>query len=66
MKIIKQVQERFELKGIGRPEYYLGGNFHTVKDIDIKEVGDDQKGHHLSGKWLKENIRTAFSAKTYV
>ena len=66
MKIIKEVQRKFELKGIGRPEYYLGGNFHTIRDIDLKEVGDDQKGHHLSSKWLKENVRTAFSAKKYV
>ena len=66
MKIIKEVQTKFTLKDIGKPEYYLGGNFHTVRNIDLKETDNDEKGHHLSRKWLKEDIKTAFSARTYV
>ena len=66
MTIIAEIQKKFTLKDIGKPEYYLGGNFHTIKNIDLKEVDNDTKGHHLSSKWLKEDVRTAFSARTYV
>ena len=31
MSIISEIQKMFMLKGIGTPEYYLGGNFHTAK-----------------------------------
>jgi len=67
MQIIEEIKEDYELKGIGRPEYYLGGNFHTTKDIDaIHEVDNDDKQHHLSSKWLKEGVKMAFSARTYI
>ena len=67
MKIIQDIQKDYMLKGIGKPEYYLGGNYHTTKDIDnVKEVGHDEKDKHLSTKWLKEGIKTAFSARTYI
>ena len=55
------------LKGIGRPEYYLGGNFHVTKEVDgQQEVDNDDKDHHLSPLWLKEGVKTAFSARTYI
>jgi len=31
MKLIKQLEERFSLKGTGVPEYYLGGDIEQVK-----------------------------------
>ena len=55
------------LKGVGKPEYYSGGNFHSTKDFDpLSEVDHDDKDHHLSQKLLKEGIKTAFSARTHV
>ncbi len=67
MKIIKEIQEDYSLKGIGKPEYYLGGNFHTVKDVDnVQEVGHDEKARHITHHWLKLRIKTAFSAQTYI
>ena len=45
----------------------MGGNFHSTKDFDLlSEVDHDDKDHHLSQKWLKEGIKTAFSAQTHV
>ena len=67
MSIIEEVRKDYMLKGVGKPEYYLGGNYHSTKDFDpLSEVEHDDKDHHLSSKWLKEGIKTAFSAKTYV
>ncbi|MCP4273878.1 MAG: hypothetical protein GY781_18300, partial [Gammaproteobacteria bacterium] len=67
MHIINEIKKDYMLKGVGIPEYYLGGNFHTTKDIDnTKEVGHDEKDKHLSYQWLKHNIKTAFSAQTYI
>ena len=55
------------LKSVGKPEYYLGGNYHSTKYFDpLSEVEHDDKDNHLSSKRLKEGIKTAFSAKTYV
>ena len=51
MSVIEEVKEHFMLKGIGKPEYYLGGNFYTTKDVDkTKEINHDVKGHHMSSK----------------
>ena len=45
------------LKGVGKPEYYLGGSFHTIKDIDgLQEANNDDPAFHLSSKWLKEGV----------
>jgi hypothetical protein len=54
MAIIEEIQKDYMLKGIGQPEYYLGGNFHTTKDVDnLSEVGNDLQDKHLTDKWLK-------------
>ena len=53
MSIIEEICKDYMLKGVGKPEYYLGGNFHTTKDIEgMKEVNNDDMNHHLSSKWL--------------
>ena len=65
--ILDEIQEDFKLQGIGTPEYYLGGNFHSTKDVDgTIEANDDDPQHHLSSKWLKEGVKHAFSARTYI
>src|SRR5210317_1840693 len=33
MPIIKRIRKAFGLKGVGTPEYYLGGKFHIFKEI---------------------------------
>jgi hypothetical protein len=50
MAIITKFKEVYDLKGVGIPEYYLGGNFHQIEDPELIEKG----------------IRTAFSAQTYI
>ena len=65
MAIINDIQKDYSLKGVGTAEYYLGGNFHTTKDVDnIVEVDNEEAGCHLPNKRLTENITTAFSAET--
>jgi hypothetical protein len=67
MSIIEEIRKDFMLKGVGKPEYYLVGNFHTTKDVDgLQEANDDDPTPHLSSKWLKEGVKTAFSARTYI
>ena len=67
MKIIDEIKSEYDLKGVRQPEYYLGGNFHATQKIDnVSEAGSDERSHHLSEKWLKEGIRVAFSARTYI
>ena len=61
MSIIEEIRKTFMLKGVGKPEYYLGGNFHSVL-----EANDDDHNAHLSSKWLREGVKTAFSARTYI
>ena len=34
MKIIEEIKTDYDLKGVGKTEYYLGGNFHIAKDVD--------------------------------
>ena len=36
MSIINDIQKSYMLKGIGVPEYYLGGNYHTVTAQNCK------------------------------
>ena len=67
MKIIDDIKSEYDLKGVGQPEYYLGGNFHATKNTDnVSEAGSNERSGHLSEKWLKEGIKMAFSARTYI
>ena len=67
MSIVKETRNDHMLKGVRTPEYYLGGNCHSTKDFDSSaEVDHDEKEHHLSPRWLKEGIKTAFSDRTYI
>jgi hypothetical protein len=50
MKLIEIIKTDYVLKGVGVPEYYLGGNVDEVTDKDLLEKG----------------IRTILSAKTYI
>ena len=48
-------------------EYYLSGKFHSVREPNgTLKVDNDDPEHHLSAKWLKEDVRMAVSAKTYI
>src|SRR5210317_331316 len=51
--IIERIRKAFDLKGVGTPEYYLGGNFHIIKEVPgLLEAKTDDHKHHLSKKWL--------------
>ena len=50
MSLIDKFKKEYVLKGVGTPEYYLGGNVES--DLD--------------GHWEKMNCTTALSAKTYI
>src|SRR5210317_263867 len=67
MPIIERIRKVFDLKGVGTPEYYLGGNFHIIMEVpgSLEAKNYDPK-HHLSKMWLKEGITMAFSARTYI
>ena len=42
MAIIERIRKVFDLKGVGVPEYYLGGNFHTINEVpNTLEVDND-------------------------
>ena len=48
MKIIDEIKSEYDLKGVGQPEYYLGGNFHATKNIDnVSEARNHERSHHL-------------------
>src|SRR5210317_2078249 len=65
--IIKRIRVAFDLKGVDTTEYYLGGNFHIIKEVPgLLEAKNDDPKHHLSKKGLKERITMAFSARTYI
>src|SRR5210317_1221035 len=65
--IIERIRKAFDLKGVGTPEYYLGGNFHIIKKVpELLEAKNDDPKHHLSKKWIKEGITMTFSARTYI
>ena len=34
MKIIEEIKNEYDLKRVGKPEYYLGGNFHIAEDVN--------------------------------
>jgi hypothetical protein len=48
-KVIERLKEEYSLRGVGIPEYYLGGNYHEIEDAEL----------------LSKGIRTAISARTY-
>ena len=50
MALVKEMEKVYTLKGVGEPEYYLGG------DVVI----------HINEHWDKENITMALSAETYI
>ena len=50
MILIEKFKETYSLKGIGTPEYYLGGNFHKIEEQEL----------------LAKNIKTGLSARTYI
>jgi hypothetical protein len=50
MGIIEVIQKSYSLKGVGTPEYYLGGN--------IDDVSDKQ--------WVSDGVLIALSARTYI
>ena len=73
MSIIETIRNEYDLKGVGIPEYYLGGDIDmmtshaTTKDvIGTQEAGNDEKDIHLDVQWIKQGIKTAFSARTYI
>ena len=42
-------------------------NNASTKDIDgIMEGGYDEKDKHLNVQWLRHNVKTVFSARTYI
>ena len=51
MSIVEEIRQDSIMKGVGKPEYYLRGNNHSIKDFDpLSEVEHDDKDHHLSSK----------------
>ena len=73
MQIIYKIKETYDLKGVGAPEYYLGGDFDTNinkaegKEIsEISETDYSEKEKNLSNIWFKHGVNTAFSARTYI
>ena len=50
LETIKELQKHYVLKGIGVPEYYLGGNIDEIQDRE----------------WNEHGISTALSARTYI
>lgn len=73
MSILDEIKKEYKLKGVGTPEYYLREDVDMMEDqlstkdvMGIDEAGNDINNQSISVKWLKEGIRTAFSAKTYI
>ena len=57
MKIIETIRTEYDLKGVGAPEYYLGGDVDmmnsqpSTKEVDsLLEVDHDEKDRHLNVK----------------
>ena len=70
MEIIDQIKDTYDLKGVGSPEYYLGSDYLTVPNDNqlngTATIDNEEKDKNLSPLWLKEGIKTAFSARTYI
>src|SRR5210317_1164978 len=53
LPIIDRIRNAFDLRGVGTPEYYLGGNVYIIKEVPgLFEVKNDDPKHHPSKKWL--------------
>jgi hypothetical protein len=50
MDIIEELKKTYILKGVGEPEYYLGGNFDKITDPNL----------------VKQGVKTALGARTYI
>ena len=55
MAIIEEIRKEYQLKGVGIPEYYLGGDVEMVEDqlttkdvVGIDEAGNDENDKSLS------------------
>ena len=73
ISIIDITMKEYDLKGVGAQMYYLGSDVDMLnsnlapKDLDgILEVGHDEKDKYLNVQWLRHNVKTAFSARTYI
>ena len=72
MEIINTIKETYDLKGVGAPEYYLGSDYlQASNQVDnnpkgISTVGNEENDKTLSPLWLRQGIKTAFSARTYI
>ena len=70
MEIIDQIKDIYDLKGVGSPEYYLGSDYLTVPNDNqlngTATIDNEEKDKNLSPLWLKEGIKTTFSARTYI
>lgn len=49
-EVIKEIEKIYSLKGVGEPEYYLGGNVITLNP----------------NEWAKAKVETELSAETYI
>ena len=67
MSIIEDIQKDYMLKDIGKPEYYLGGDYYITKDIgNLQEVEHDVPDQYLSSKWLNIGVKMTYAAPTYI
>ena len=72
MEIINQIKGTYDLKGMRSPEYYLGSDYLTVPNNEDSQpkgtltVNNEESDKNLSTLWLREGIKTAFSARTYI
>ncbi len=51
MAIIEELRKMYVLKGIGKPEYYLGGNINET---------------HEDSSWRQHGVNMSMSAETYI
>ena len=75
MEILDKIREKYDLKWVGAPEYYLGSDYissQNLKDISSEDVkgiayaGHSKKDKCLDPIWIKHGITTAFSVRTYI
>ena len=50
----------------GSGEKIDSGEIAEIGPRDVAEVDHDEKTKHLSVLWLKQGVKTAFSAETYI
>lgn len=70
VQIIDIKEVTYDLKGVGTPEYYLGGDFHNnfkfskgKENPGIIEVNHSEKEKNLSNILLKHGGKTDFFCK---